>query len=134
MDRPTKKSPRASVRNWHNGCQIGAPRGRPRWILVYGRCHSFQVYAHLFDLLGRPDNSFRFLVFSGFRNLLEHSGRVFAGSSRFYVCEPVFLSLFVLVFCFFSFFEFEPIFKIDFFKKNQILNSFKFEQFWIWTK
>jgi hypothetical protein len=76
-------------------------------------------------LLGRPNNSFRFLVFSGFRNLLEHSGRVFR--SWFYVCEPVFLSFLVLVFCFIFLFSFLNLNRFS--KLNILKKKSNFEQF-----
>jgi hypothetical protein len=80
-----------------------------------------------------------FLVFSGFRNLLEHSGRVFTGSSRFYVCEPVFLSFLVLVFCFFfRFSNLNKFSKLNLKKKIKFwtvlnLNNFESEQNQVWT-
>jgi hypothetical protein len=89
-------------------------------------------------LLGRPDNSFSFLVFSCFGKLLEHSSwGFFTDSSRFCAYEPVFRSFFsVLLFIFV--FEFEQIFKNDL-KKIKFwtvlnLNKFKFKQIWIKTK
>jgi hypothetical protein len=67
-------------------------------------------------LLGRPNNSFRFLVFFGFRNLLEHSVGFFSqvlAVLSLWAGFPQFFKFSVLFFIFV--FRIWTYFQIDFF-------------------
>jgi hypothetical protein len=133
-----------SPHDWMKAPQISwrvNPSHRPLWRFSCWRT----PLSSLFSKWAGPVGILRFLIFSGFRNLLEYSSRVQTG---FCVTGPVSSVFgFYFLFCFsFSFFEFEQIFGIehfqiwtysefDFFEIWTIskLNNFRFEHFRIWT-